>query len=60
MRALAWNVRQLARTVSKRRTVQSLRLIGDRELMDQILRPTPLGTMHRYARLTGESETRVR
>ncbi|MGZ4315481.1 MAG: glycosyltransferase family 2 protein [Gaiellaceae bacterium] len=59
MRALAWNVGQLARTVSKRRTVQSLRRIGDRDLMREILRPTPLGTMHRYARLTGESETRV-
>jgi GT2 family glycosyltransferase len=59
MRALAWNVRNVARTVSKRRTVQSSRRVGDRELMRQILRPTPLGTMRRYARLTRESETRV-
>jgi GT2 family glycosyltransferase len=59
MRALGWNVRHVVRTVSKRRAVQSLRRTGDRELMHQILRPTPLGTMHRYARLTGESETRV-
>lgn len=60
LRALAWNVRQLARTFSKRRSVQSLRRIRDRELMHQILRPTPVRTLHRYARLTGESEPRVR
>jgi GT2 family glycosyltransferase len=60
LRALAWNVGQLARTFSKRRSVQSLRRIDDRELMQQILRPTPLGTMRRYAQLTGESEPRIR
>jgi GT2 family glycosyltransferase len=60
LRAFGWNVRQLARTFAKRRSVQSLRRISDRELMQQILRPTPLRTMHRYARLTGESEPRIR
>jgi GT2 family glycosyltransferase len=60
LRALAWNVRHLSGTVRKRRHVQSFRRIGDRELMRQIVRPTPIRTLHRYARLTGESEARVR
>ncbi len=59
VRALAWNVAQLPRTLSKRRSVQSLRRVGDHELMRQILRPAPLRTMQRYARVTGESESRV-
>jgi GT2 family glycosyltransferase len=60
VRALAWNVRHLSGTVRKRRRVQSLRRVGDRELMRRIVRPTPIRTLHRYARLTGESEPRVR
>jgi GT2 family glycosyltransferase len=60
LRALAWNVRELSGTVRKRRHVQSLRRVGDRELMGLIVRPTPIRTLHRYARLTGESKPRVR
>jgi GT2 family glycosyltransferase len=60
LRALAWNVRQLSGTVRKRHHVQSLRRVGDRELMRHIVRPTPARTLHRYARHTGESEPRVR
>jgi hypothetical protein len=59
VRALAWNVRQLSGTVRKRRHVQSLRRVGDRELMRQIVRPTPARTLHRYARLAEGSEPRV-
>ena len=59
LRALAWNVTQLPRTLRKRRRVQSLRRVDDRELMRQILRPTPLRTLHGYARHAGESEPRV-
>jgi GT2 family glycosyltransferase len=56
IRALAWNVAHVARTMSKRRRAQSLRRIDDRELMHEILRPAPVGTMHRYARLTGDQK----
>jgi GT2 family glycosyltransferase len=59
LRALAWNITHLGGTLRKRRRVQSLRRVGDRELMRRITRPTPLRTLHRYARLTGGSEARV-
>jgi GT2 family glycosyltransferase len=60
LRALAWNLRRLSGTVRKRRHVQSLRRVGDRELMRHILRPTPIRTLHGYARHAGESEPRIR
>lgn len=59
VRAVAWNAARAPRTLSKRRHVQSLRRVRDRELMTHILRPTPLRTMRSYVRLTGKSETRV-
>jgi GT2 family glycosyltransferase len=59
LRALAWNVRQVVGTVRKRRHVQSLRRVGDRELMRQIVRPTSVRTLHSYARLAEGSEPRV-
>jgi GT2 family glycosyltransferase len=59
LRALAWNVSHLGSTWRKRRHVQSLRRVRDRELMRRIMRPTPLRTLHGYARLTGGSEAGV-
>jgi GT2 family glycosyltransferase len=63
LRALAWNVRHLRRTLGKRRAIQARRSISDRELMPQITRRTPLRTLASYAgaaapQKPGSAETR--
>jgi GT2 family glycosyltransferase len=57
-RALAWNVTHLAATLRKRRNVQNLRRVRDRELMLRILRPTAVRALAGYARRT-TSEARI-
>jgi len=50
LRAIAWNVARLPRTLRKRRSVQELRRVPDRVLMSLIMRPTPMRTLLAYAR----------
>jgi GT2 family glycosyltransferase len=54
VRAIGWNVRQLPRTLAKRRRVQSLRRVSDAELMPRISIRTPMRTLRAYAR--GEAD----
>lgn len=63
IRALAWNAVHLPATLRKRRRVQSLRRVSDRELMPKILRRTPVRTFLLYAsggpaQKPGSAETR--
>jgi GT2 family glycosyltransferase len=50
VRALAWNAAHLRRTLRKRREVQRLRRVADRELMRRITTRTNVRTFLRYAR----------
>jgi hypothetical protein len=50
LRAIGWNVRHLPGTLRKRRAVQSLRRVPDRDLMPRILTATPARTLFGYAR----------
>jgi GT2 family glycosyltransferase len=50
VRALAWNAAELPRTLRKRRRVQALRRVSDRDLMPRISRPTPVRALVSYAR----------
>jgi GT2 family glycosyltransferase len=59
LRAIWWNVVHLPRTLRKRRRVQRLRCRSDSDLTAAIMRPTPLRTLARYARVTAGSEPGV-
>jgi GT2 family glycosyltransferase len=50
VRAIGWNVRQLPRTLVKRKRVQQRRRVSDRQLMPRITRRTPLRTLFAYAK----------
>jgi GT2 family glycosyltransferase len=52
VRAVAWNVTQLPRTLRKRRRVQQLRRVTDPALMPRITRPIAMRTLVAYARRT--------
>jgi GT2 family glycosyltransferase len=49
LRALAWNIRHLPRTLRKRAATQRLRRVGDRELMPHITRKASLRVFFGYA-----------
>jgi GT2 family glycosyltransferase len=50
VRAIGWNVRQLPRTLRKRREVQQRRRVSDHQLMPRITKPTPLRMLFAYAK----------
>jgi GT2 family glycosyltransferase len=53
VRAVGWNVTHLPATGRKRREVQALRRVSDRELMRRIKTPTHIRTLVTYANRTG-------
>jgi GT2 family glycosyltransferase len=50
VRAIAWNMRQLPRTVRKRRRIQRRRRVSDHDLMPRITKPTPVRMLFEYAK----------
>ena len=50
LRAVAWNVAQLPRTLAKRREIQERRRVSDHELMPRIKKPASIRTLVSYAR----------
>jgi GT2 family glycosyltransferase len=50
VRAIGWNVRQLPRTLRKRRKVQQRRRVSDHQLMPRIMKRTPLRMLFAYAK----------
>jgi GT2 family glycosyltransferase len=60
LRALAWNVRNLPKTLRKRAAVQSSRRVPDAELLPRITARTPVRTLLSYARRTEDVSARSR
>jgi len=59
LRAIAWNGRNVRRTLRKRAYVQRTRRVADAELWPRISRGTPLRSLVGYARMTAGSEAGV-
>lgn len=60
LRALAWNLQHLGKTLRAREAIQRTRKVSDRELFQHILRPMPIGEFARYTGWMVVSRERMR
>ena len=60
LRAIAWNGRNVRRTLRKRALVQRARRVSDAELWPRVTRRTPLRSLVGYARITAGSGSEPR